>query len=270
MEFSRVAREIFRENRLLLLSKLSEGKMSFSEIVKVNGWAPSTVSRTLSQLENEGLVRRDDGEYSITGTGKAILKLYESLSAIYEFREDLNSIPEFVDILPQGFLAEIRSLRYAEVMDLDTAFEIGAGRIASAKHFGLYIDKVISYDIYKLMVQKNLEGVSEKVISTHDTLFGRGSTFRQVLRDMNLSKEEYELIKSKVEVRVFDTPIQLGIIDGEFALLQLNDRTDRFYVSEDRRFVKWCSYLFWHLWDMAEDARFDKIVEEVMAEKGFS
>ncbi|MBE8539039.1 ArsR family transcriptional regulator [Geoglobus acetivorans] len=247
MGFDSISKELVKEDKVRILESLMDKPCSFREILNINGYAPSTLSRTLTIFEDEGLVRREGEKYCLTGAGLAFLKVIDVIKAVYEFKDDINGVPEFVELLPPGFLAGIHNLRRAEVMDIESALKLGVERIAEAKEYGLYVDKVISYDVYKLMVEKNLQGVEERVISNRETLYGRGSTFRKVLQDMDLTKDEYELVKRKVHVKVFDTPIQLGVIDGEFAILQLNDRVDRFYVSEDKRFITWCEYLFTYL-----------------------
>ncbi|WP_456371265.1 ArsR family transcriptional regulator [Geoglobus sp.] len=270
MDARELIRELSQQGRIEILRNLRDSSKSAAELSKMDGLSPSTASRALSRLSEFGVVERDNGTCRLTGFGVAIEKLLSVVEHLYDFREDIMAIPEFISILPPGFVAGFHNLRKARVVSLDEAFEIGVEKIANSKSYGLYVDKVISYDIYKLMAEKNLEGVEERVISNHATVFDRASTFRKVLTDMNLSAEEYDVIASRVQVRVFDTPIQMAIIDGEFAFLQLNDNLDRFYVSEDRNFIRWCEFLFWYLWEISEDARFPEIVREVKAEKGFS
>ena len=270
MDAKDLIRELSQQGRIEILRNLREKPLSPSELSRLDGLTPATTSRALSKLTEFGVVERDNGTCRLTGFGVAIEKLLSVVEHLYDYREDIMAISEFISLLPPGFVAGFHNLRKAKVMSLDEAFELGVERIANSKKYGLYIDKVISYEVYRIMAERNLAGVEERVISNHATVFGRASTFREVLRDMNLTAEEYDIIASKVQVRIFDTPIQMGVIDGEFALLQLNDTVDRFYVSEDRNFIRWCEYLFWYLWEISRDAGFPEIVREVKAEKGFS
>ncbi len=262
-------RELGNQGRIEILRKLKEEPCGVADIAETDGISFSTASRIMSKLENLDIVERFNGRYRLTGFGVAVEKILFSLECVYEYRNDILDLSEFITLLPPGFVAGFHNLKKAEVMDIERALEIGVREIMNARTYGLYVDKVISYDIYRLMAEKNLEGVSERVISNHETLFGRRSMFKKVLMDMDLCREEYEIIKSKVEIRILDTPIQLGVIDGNLAVLQLNDRTDRIYVSRDRDFVRWCEYLFWYLWEKAENAEWGKIIDEVMIEKGF-
>jgi len=263
-------KELGNQGRLEILKKLRNKSCGISEIAVEDGLSFSTVSRIMSKLENLDIVERFNGKYRLTGFGVAVEKILSSLENVFDYREDILDLADFISTLPPGFVAGFHNLRKAKVMDVEEALGVGTDAIANAKNYGLYIDKVISYDIFKLMALKNLEGVSEKVISNHETLYGRKSTFKKVLLDLDLTKEEYEIIKNKAEVKVLDTPIQLGVIDGELGVFQPNDRTDRIYVSKDRDFIRWCEFLFWYLWDKAKDAEWGKIVDEVMAEKGLS
>ncbi|WP_456478722.1 helix-turn-helix domain-containing protein [Geoglobus ahangari] len=268
MDAKDLIRELSQQGRIEILRNLRGSPRSPSELSKMDGLTLSTASRALNRLSEFGVVERDDHRCRLTGFGVAIEKILSVIEHLYEYREDIMALQDFIAILPPGFVAGFHNLRKAKVMSLEEAFEVGVEKIASSKRYGLYIDKVISHDLYRVMAERNLAGVEERVISNHATIHGRANTFKKVLMDMDLTAEEYDTIASKVRVRVFDTPIQLGIIDGEFALLQLNDTLDRFYVSDDRDFVRWCEYLFWYLWERSEDANFPKIVEEVKAEKG--
>ncbi len=261
-------RELGNQGRIEILRRLREKPCGVGDITEINGISFSTASRVMSKLESLDIAERSDGKYRLTGFGVAVEKILSSLECVYEYRNDILELSEFISLLPSGFVAGFHNLKKATVMDVETALGIGVEAVAKAKNYGLYVDKVISYNVYRLMAEKNLQGVSERVISNYETLFGRKSTFRKVLMDMDLCREEYEIIKNKAEIRVLDTPIQLGVIDGKLGILQLNDRTDRIYVSEDRDFIRWCEYLFWYLWERAESVELGKIVEEVMAEKG--
>ncbi len=261
-------RELGNQGRIEILRKLKNKDCSIADITEIDGVSLSTASRILSKLEGLDIVEKSNGKYRLTGFGVAVEKILTSLECVYEYRDDILELSEFISVLPSGFVAGFHNLKRATVMDVESALRIGIDAVANARDYGLYVDKVISYDVYRLMAEKNLEGVSERVISNHETLFGRRSMFKKVLMDMDLCKEEYEIIKNKVEIRILDTPIQLGVIDGRLAVLQLNDRTDRIYVSSDRDFIRWCEYLFWYLWERAENAEWGKIVDEVMVEKG--
>ena len=264
-------RELGNPGRIEILRKLKEKSCGVGDIAGMDGVSVSTASRIMSKLESLDIVERYyNGRYRLTGFGVAVEKMLSSLECVYEYRGDIIELSEFISLLPPEFVAGFCNLKKAEVMDVEDAINAGVEAIKNANNYGLYVDKVISYEIYRVMAEKNLEGVSEKVISNHETLFGRRSMFKRVLMEMELCKEEYEIIKNKAEIRVLDTPIQLGVIDGNLAILQLNDRTDRLYVSSDRDFIRWCEYLFWYLWERAENAEWSKIVDMVMAEKGFA
>ncbi len=267
MEIGSLIRELGKSGRLEIIKSLRKSAKMVSEL-EVERMTSSTLSRTLSKLAEYDIIKKENGKCMLTGFGVAVEKLLTSIEGLFELRHDIIDLQEFLEMLPPGFIAGFHNLRNAEVISIEKALEIGVSSIANAKRQGLYIDKVISYSLYRLMAEKNLEGVEERVISNYETIMDRTSTLKKVLIDMDLKPEEYDLIAEKVQIRILDTPIQLGVIDGSAALLQLNDTLDRFYYSRDKNFVRWCEYLFWYLWEKAEIVDIRKLVEEIKEEKG--
>uniref|UniRef100_A0A7C3YMZ0 ArsR family transcriptional regulator n=1 Tax=Geoglobus ahangari TaxID=113653 RepID=A0A7C3YMZ0_9EURY len=262
--------ELGKSKKLRIIEKLRECSMSLKELADWNGLSVPTVSRNIRWLCDQGIVCRHENKYQLTGFGVAIEKLLRALMDIKEFKEEIRELPGFIELLPPEILAGMHLLRKCKVMSVEDALNVGISHIINSKQYGLYVDKIIDYNIYKIMVLKNLEGVSEKIISTRDTIFSRTSTIRRVLMDMDLSEDELDIVAEKVQIRIYDTPIQLGVIDGKIGIIQLNDRIDRIYVSNDKDFIRWCEYLFWFLWQRSEPFDIKKMIKEIKVQKGFS
>ncbi len=268
MQRSEIINELGKPKRIEMLKRLKKGIHCLRELTG-NGVSSSTVSRILRWMCDNGIAYKQKEEYKLTGFGVAIEKLISAIRDISDYSEELITLPEFMDFLTPEIIAGIHNLKKCKVMHVEEALEIGLYHLANSKRYGLYIDKIIDYDVYKLMAKKNLEGVEERVISTWNTVFDRTSTFRRAISDLDLSERELDIIAEKVQIRIYDTPIQLGVIDGEIGILQLNDVIDRIYVSHDRDFIRWCEYLFWFIWQRSKPVDIKKIVEEVKAQKGF-
>lgn len=262
--------ELGRSKKLQIIERLRERSMSLKELAANNGLSISTVSRNVKWLCNRGILYKHKRKCKLTGFGVAVEKLLRVLVDIERIKEDIRDLPDFIDFLPPEIIAGAHLLNRCRVMSVEEALNIGLSYLIRSEKYGLYIDKIIDYDIYKMMVLKNLEGVSERVISTRSTILDRTSTFRRALMDLDLSEKELDIVADKVQIRIYDTPIQLGVIDGKIGILQLNDRIDRIYVSDDEDFIRWCEYFFWFLWRKSEPVDVKKIIEEIKARKGFS
>ncbi len=262
--------ELGKSKKLQIIEKLRERSMSLKELANYNGLSVSTVSRNIRWLCDWGIIYRHKNKCKLTGFGVTIEKLLRVLKDIEEFKEDIQDLPGFIDLLPPEIVAGMHLLRKCKVMNVEEALNVGLSHLINSKQYGLYVDKIIDYDIYKIMVLKNLEGVSERVISTRGTILNRTSTVRRVLMNMNLSEKDLDIVADKVQIRIYDTPIQLGVIDGKIGILQLNDRIDRIYVSHDKDFIRWCEYIFWFLWQRSEPFDLKKMIEEIKVQKGFA
>ncbi len=268
MQTSEIINELGKPKRIKILRRLKRGIYCLSDLSD-NSISLATVSRILKWMCKRGIAFRKDEKCRLTGFGIAIEKLFSAIEDVSAFKEELLNLAEFIDFLPPEIIAGMHYLKKSKIMSVEEALSVGLTYLANSKNYGLYIDKIIDYNVYKMMAKKNLEGVEERVISTKNTIFDRTSTFRRAIRDLDLSKEELDIIAEKVQIRIYDTPIQLGVIDGEIGILQLNDVIDRIYVSNDRDFIRWCEYIFWYIWQRSKPVDIRKIVEEVKAQKGF-
>ncbi len=254
-------KELSLPNRLEILKLLREKPQNIAGIqreLESNGRCVpvSTVSRCVNILANNKVVKKsEDGIFSLTGLGYLIvdfISFFNEISPLYEYLWDAD---DFLRVLPREFKIGLPKLKRAEVEpDPYAAIIKGVEVIKRAKNYGKYIDRIISYEIYQVMLKKNLEGVSEKVISSRDTLKRRIETFLKVIEDENLSKEEVELVKSKVEIRVLDLPFQLGVIDGKYVFFQLLKEKSEVpvFLSNDGELVMWAERLFDYFWNIAE------------------
>jgi len=254
-------KELSLPNRLEILRLLREKPRNIANIQrelesKGRCIPVSTVSRCINTLANNKVVKKNgDGSFSLSGLGYLIvdfLSFFNELSPIYGHLWDAD---EFMKILPRELKVGLTNLKNAEIEPDPYAAVIKAVEVIKrSKTHGKYIDRIISYEVYQVMLRKNLEGVSEKVISSSDTLERRIETFLKVIEDENLCEEELELVKSKVEIRVLDLPFQLGVIDGKYVFFQiLKEKSEApVFLSTDKEFVIWAERVFDYFWNIAE------------------
>ncbi len=253
--------------RYQILLLLSKRKYKFSEMVKELNAPKSTISRALSRLEELEMVRKQGEVYEISSYGDLILATFENLVESFEFEEEIKKAEEFLKMLPpylkHGFPLV---LRFSEKFEFLDGVIRGLEDLSRVREYGLYIDRIINYDIYKLMVNLNLQGASEKVISSRDTLRDRLETIRQVLVDMDLSKKEMRIVRDKIEIRVYDTPLLLGVLDGELVYFQYYHTYSPMFRSENKEAVEWCENVFYYFWKRASPVDVKGMIDELIAE----
>ncbi len=260
-------RECLNPWRYQVLVLLSKRRYRFSEIVSELKAPRSTISRALSKLEELGMVRRKGEIYEISVYGDLILSTFKSILEFFELGEETVKAEEFLRMIPPylkyGFPIVIKSAEKYEFFD---GVMRGLEDLSKVRNYGLYIDRIINYDIYKLMVNLNLQGASEKVISNRETIKERLETIKQVLIDMNLSEKELRIVREKIEIRVYDTPLLLGVLDGKVAYFQYHHTYSPMFRSEDKEVVDWCEKVFYYFWKKAEPVDVKGMIDSVIAE----
>ncbi|RLI80066.1 hypothetical protein DRP05_01790 [Archaeoglobales archaeon] len=222
----------------------------------------STLSRHVRTLHKLGLIKKVGRKYTMSGTGMLLYDLIHQLDDICLWDEICESA-EFISSIPNELRLGLSKLKSAEIeRDIYTAVFKVFKAAENAKSWGKYIDRIIHLDIFKVMIQKNLDGVTKKVISSRDTVDRKVSMILSVIEDLKLDEDEMEVVKSKCEIRILDLPIQLGVVDGGIAFFQILKvyrcvpaYVAPVYISTDEECVKWANNLFEHFWQKAE--RFD-------------
>ena len=249
-------KELSLQGRVEILKSLIEGPMTPSELGKVNDMPVSTISRCLKALTDCCLVKKSGNRYELTGIGYLAADYFSNVEQIFSLWEYLCDAGEFMKLLPMELKPGLAYLCTAEVEPDPYAAVLKAVEdIKKAKRYGKYIDRIVSYEIFWVMVGRNLEGVKDYVISPPDVIDRKVETHLQVLRGMNLTTKELERVSGSVHVKLFDLPFQLGVIDGKVLYLQIfqGERTETpFFISRDKKCVEWWERIFDYFWERAE------------------
>jgi predicted transcriptional regulator len=219
----------------------------------------SGLARSLNTLMNLNLVgKTNDGRYYVTGLGILIFDIVTKIDDIFKYWYELVDATELMQIFPVDLKLGLANLKNADIeWDQYRIIQKAFDAAANAKMWGKYIDRIVDYDIFRIMLRNNLKGVSEKVISSTDTLKKRVETFIQVIIDEGLTRDEIEYVKTKVELKVLDLPFQLGVIDGEIALFQIvrHGKISPAFISRDGDFIDWANRVFDYFWKIAKPVR---------------
>ncbi|RLI85700.1 MAG: hypothetical protein DRO98_06565 [Archaeoglobales archaeon] len=252
-----ILKKLSLQGRVEILESLAEGPMTPSELGKINNMPLSTVSRCLKVLSDCCLVKKTGNKYELTGIGYLAADYFSNVEQILSLWEYICDAGEFVKILPMELKPGLAYLCSAKIEPDPYAAVLRAMEdIKKAKNYGKYIDRIVSYEIFWIMAEKNLKkGVNDYVISPPSVANRKLEVCIQVFRDMNLTTEDLERIKGSTQIKLLDLPFQLGIIDGKVLYLQIfqGKKTETpFFISRDRKCVEWGERLFDYFWELAE------------------
>jgi len=90
-------------NRVTVLQSLAEGPRSRSELATETGASQATLGRILADFEDRSWVRRVDGDYEATATGRLVADAFSELLAALELEGELREIVEFLPVAELGF-----------------------------------------------------------------------------------------------------------------------------------------------------------------------
>jgi len=242
--------------RTEILKSLAEGMLSSSELRKKVSTPTSTVSRCLKTLSDCHLIKKNGKNYELTGAGYLIADYLSNIEQILSLWEYICDAGEFIKVLPMELKPGLAYLCTAEVEPDPYAAVLRAMEdMKKARRYGKYIDRIVSYEIFWVMAEKNLEGVNDYAISPPNVTGRKLELCHQIFRDMNITAEELERLMDATQVRLLDLPFQLAVIDGKVIYLQIfqGERTETpFFISRDKKCIEWGERVFDYFWELAE------------------
>jgi len=98
-----------------------------------------------------------------------------------------------------------------------------------------------------------LRGAVYSLIFSERVINEKISTILQAFKELRLRDEEIKISQSRVEYRVLDTPIQLGLMDRKLGIIILSRGVlSPFFVLEEKRKILWLESVFEYYWDIAK------------------
>ncbi|AGK60342.1 hypothetical protein Asulf_00310 [Archaeoglobus sulfaticallidus PM70-1] len=270
MEFDRlvsVLKEASLPKRIEMLEIIRDSGENGIEHSKLNelvknglGLPPSTFYRSLNNMFSLGLIRKDDDKIYLTPIGTLLIDAIQCINDLLEF-EYLDIASAFVLTIPPEMRFGVRYIKECKKVDITETSRLVYDLIAGVEKGGKYIDRIIDPDLYALMLKKRKECATEKVISSVDTVIPRLNAEIEAAKKTNFDRDTIEELEEKLEIKVLDLPLQLGVIDERIGVIMfLKDKYfTPIFITEDKKAVRWMDSVFDYYWDMAEPL--DKYLE---------
>ncbi len=213
-----------------IIKKLFEGPKTHGELCKSLNFSPPTISRTMKNFCDCGIVCRDGNKFKLTGFGYFVAEYLTNLEELTKTCSFLRFSVSFAKSIPVELKPGMIRLKSAK--RIYSSEEVIEGIIRDTENMkrGMYIIRVNVNDIFNAIRNRCLNGAEAKVI---------------------LPERKFEKCEN-VEIRYFNPPLQLAVIDGRIAYLHVipdESFNPVFYVCKDRKCVKWVECLFDHFWE---------------------
>ncbi len=269
-------KELSLPGRIEILKLLGEKPMNVAsihnELESAGIHMPlSTVSRCMNSLAEYKIVKKDNGHYYLTGLGYLIVDMALTLDDILSLKECLQDADEFSKILPLELKIGLINLKKVEIEpDFLAAVAKGIKVNLNTKKWAKVIDRNVSYDLFEITIRNMLKGVHYRIISSSDSLQKRIEVSAKIIKDLNLSDEEIEILKRNGVIKVLDLPFQVFISDGKvaFLLIHTGQPEPLIFISDDIEFIKWSEKLFDYFWELAEPIDFPSALDEALKKIG--
>jgi predicted transcriptional regulator len=248
--------ELASETRFSLLLSLSKRPGRLSSLSRELDTSAQDVFRNLNRMAEEGLVRKSDGEFSITEYGLMVVNQVPYFSFLRKHRKFFEGHSLASSGIPNTFLLRIGEIADCSVISSVTEVFQKLKKLESCANSTVKAMVPQAWpEEGEIFIDRASHGVQVQAIVGHNTIVPRdvvetvGDTLEKLTRAGFFATRMIE--KVGVGIYICDDS-QAGLmfprVDGEV------DMTTLFY-SKDSKFCAWCADLFSHYWQGAK--RFD-------------
>lgn len=254
--------ELASETRFSILMSLSKRPARLSSLSRELGATAQDVFRNLNRMAEEGLVKKTDGEFSITEYGRMVVSQMPYFSFIQKHKKFLES--HSLSSIPVAFLPRIGELANCTTINSVTEVFQKLKKLESNAKSSLKVMVPQAWpEEGEIFIDRASHGVQVRSIVGHNTIIPKnvietvGDTLEKLTKGEFFATRMIE--KISIGIYICDES-QAGLMfprsDGEVDMTAL-------FLSDDSRFCAWCADLFDHFWQGAKrfDVKKAKVVE---------
>lgn len=251
--------ELASETRFLILSSLAKKASRLSSLSRELNTTAQDVFRNLNRMSKEGLVKKSDGEFTITEYGAMVagqLPYFEFLRRHKDFFESHKIVGSGI---PEKFLSRFGDLSECSTIGSVTAVLQRLKKMEASAMSSLRVMVSQAWpEEGEIFIDRASHGVSVQSIVGHNTIIPRSviETVGDPLEKLTKGGFFTTKMIEKIGVGIYIADdAQAGIMfpktDGEVDMTAL-------FVSSDKKFCGWCSDLFEHFWAIAKRFELNK------------
>jgi len=247
--------ELASETRFAILMSLSRHPARLTSLSRELDTTAQDVFRNLNRMAEEGLVKKGDGEFSITEYGAMVVNQLPYFSFLREHRKFFETHSLTSSGIPNAYLLRIGELvkcstinSVTEVFQKLKKLESGANSSVKAMVSQAWPEEG------EIFIDRASHGVQVQAIVGHNTIVPRsvietvGDTLEKLTKGGFFTTRMIE--KVAIGIYICDDAhagLMFPRIDGEVDMTTL-------FVSKDSKFCAWCADLFNHFWQGAKRA----------------
>jgi predicted transcriptional regulator len=248
------------ENRVEVLCALAEERHTRGELAVATGASQATLGRILADFEERSWVRRDDGEYVATATGRLVADGLDDLLTILDTEAKLRDVVRYLPTHAMDF--DLEHLARATITTpTETRPDAPVQRVLELLSDA---DEVRAFS--HAFNGRSLSLVERRVTAGEATFRGTfsRSAIDALAEDSDLRERLASLLAAdgaRVRVREEGIPLAVTIVDGTVHLL-LRDETGVLQASVDTdapAVRSWAADTFDHYWRTAAPLDADEL-----------
>jgi predicted transcriptional regulator len=256
--------ELASETRFAILMSLSKKPSRLSPLSRELNTTAQDVFRNLNRMAEEGLVRKADGEFSITDYGTMVAKQVPYFSFLRTHRKFFETHNLAGSGMPSTFLLRVGELAECTVISSVTAVFQRLKKLESSADTSVKAMVPQAWpEEGEIFIDRASHGVNVQTIVGHNTVMPKdvAETVGDTLNKMTKGGFFSAKMVDKVGIGIYISDdrhagLMFPRADGEVDMTTL-------FVSDDETFCKWCSDLFGYFWQEAKrfDIKKTKLVE---------
>jgi len=238
--------EASNEDRLQILSLLTEEPMNLTTLSKRVGIGTQEISRHVSRLTESGTIKREpDGLNHITSYGRLVLKQFSGLKFVSRNRHYFND--HAVDKLPEQFISRLGELTESDYLE----------------------DTILVFDHVERMIKESVYRITDRYLTSWfqaiDEALQRGVEYRLLSPEDVVVPPNFKYGPIMTKARI-NNQFQVGSIPGPDVYIAMSEKEvaalafpnikgkiDYYgFSSKDPRFHRWCHDLFNYYWDRSK------------------
>lgn len=247
-------------NRVEVLRLLAEDRRTRSGLEAATGASQATLGRILGDFEERSWVRREDGEYVATATGRLVADGFTDLLEVLEIESDLRDIVAYLPTHAMEF--DLRQLADATI--------IRPSQTRPNAPLQRLLDLVRDTDECRVFShafnEQSLTAIRERATGDDRTFRGvfSRSAIDALAEDSGLRRQLESLLDAEgTEVRIHDEeiPVAVTIADERVhLLLRDEDGVLRASIDTDDPAVRsWATETFDRYWQTASPVDYDEL-----------
>ncbi|MEM0445926.1 MAG: helix-turn-helix domain-containing protein [Candidatus Nitrosocaldus sp.] len=257
--------ELANTSRYAILYELSrKGEVRLGEVAKALNLTMQEAHRNMARLVDAGLVAKNtNGRFMLTEYGMLTARQLDYFRFIAKHRDLLRSYT--LTRVPSVFMNRLNELVNCRVVHgVSVVLEKLKALEARAEEYLYIIVAQAWYEEGNILIERLSNGINIRMILTNSTIVPKeiiDSDIPKTMRRFELNGVLQTRIVEGVGAAIYVSERQAGLmlpnLSGIFDMNML-------FLSEDKYFHTWCSDLFIHYWNSADEAKgVERIVKVV-------